>query len=90
MKARFFIGIACVATALTSAGCDNARQTAAPTESKSAPAPSEAGPVPTQPVPALPDPVVPKGTETPSPAPGQANDHSNPAFKDGGKPDPHK
>ena len=38
----------------------------------------------------LPDPVVPKGAEAPSPVPGQAGDTSSPAFKDGGKTDPHK
>jgi hypothetical protein len=40
--------------------------------------------------PPLPDPTVPKGAESPSPMPGQANDHSSPAFKGGGKEDPHK
>jgi hypothetical protein len=35
-------------------------------------------------------PVVPKAAEAPSPVPGQANDHSNPAFKGGGKNDPSK
>ncbi len=45
---------------------------------------------PTLPSPQLPDPIVPKGAEAPSPMPGQANDHSSPAFKNGGKADPHK
>jgi len=40
--------------------------------------------MPTVEVPRLPDPVVPKGDESASPKPGQANDHSSPAFKDGG------
>lgn len=35
-------------------------------------------------------PVVPKGAEAPTPAPGQANDHSSPGFKSGGKTDPSK
>ena len=45
---------------------------------------------PASPSPPLPDPVVPKGAESPSPLPGQANDHSSPVFKGGGKEDPHK
>ena len=47
---------------------------------------------PVAPTPPLPAPNVPKGAEVPSPHkelphPGQAGDHSNPAFKDGGQPD---
>jgi hypothetical protein len=45
---------------------------------------------PTPPVERMPDPAVPKGPVVPTPAPGQANDHSSPAFKAGGKPDPNK
>ncbi len=41
-------------------------------------------------VPKMPDPNVPKGADAPSPLPGQANDHSSPAFKGGGASDPHK
>ncbi|MDO8176958.1 MAG: hypothetical protein Q7T62_01815 [Undibacterium sp.] len=40
--------------------------------------------------PPLPDPVVPKGAESPSPMPGQAGDTSSEAFKNGGAKDPHK
>ena len=45
---------------------------------------------PVVPAPPLPAPNVPKGAETPSPQPGQAGDHSSPAFKGGGAPDPYK
>ena len=45
---------------------------------------------PTLPSAPLPAPVVPKGAEAASPLPGQAGDTSSPAFKDGGKADPHK
>ena len=45
---------------------------------------------PTLPTAPLPEPKVPKGAEAPSPMPGQAGDHSTPAFKAGGKTDPHK
>lgn len=45
---------------------------------------------PVVPAPPLPAPDVPKGAAAPSPQPGQANDHSSPAFKGGGAPDPNK
>ena len=89
MSARFRIIFTFAATALALAGCDNPRQNAAPAQVSATPALPGSGPVPTQTVPALPDPVVPKGAKIPSPAPGQANDHSSPAFKGGGKPDPN-
>jgi len=38
----------------------------------------------------MPDPKVPKSAEAAAPTPGQAGDHSSPAFKGGGKVDPHK
>lgn len=45
-------------------------------------------PVPgTEPPPPLPVPDVSKNAPTDLPKPGQANDHSSPAFKSGGKPD---
>jgi hypothetical protein len=40
--------------------------------------------------PRLPDPIVPKGAEAPSPLPGQAGDTSSEVFKNGGNKDPHK
>jgi len=40
---------------------------------------------PSAPTPPIPAPDVPKGADTDFPKPGQANDHSSPAFKDGGK-----
>jgi hypothetical protein len=33
----------------------------------------------------MPAPAAPAGKDSAGPKPGQANDHSNPAFKDGGK-----
>jgi hypothetical protein len=42
------------------------------------------------PAPPLPAPDVPKGAAAQLPAPGQANDHSSPAFKGGGAPDKNK
>ncbi len=60
------------------AGCG---KTEVPDRTTSAPAPDDAPKV---------APVVPKGAEAPTPAPGQANDHSSPGFKTGGKNDPSK
>lgn len=45
---------------------------------------------PSVPTPPLPAPNVPKGPAAPLPQAGQAGDHSSPAFKEGGKPDPKK
>lgn len=64
-----------------------------------APQPSQMKPgdslPPVAPTPPLPAPNVPKGAEVPSPHvelphPGQAGDHSSPAFRDGGQPDKAK
>lgn len=44
----------------------------------------------TAPTPPLPAPDVPKGAVPELPKPGQANDHSSPAFKSGGNPDAKK
>jgi len=38
----------------------------------------------------MPPPDAPKGDATSGPKPGQVNDHSNPAFKKGGKEDSAK
>ena len=62
---------------LLAAGCDRA-------DPKKPPPPITGQVVPVTDVPKMPDPVVAKGDESPTPKPGQANDHSNPAFKDGG------
>lgn len=44
-----------------------------------------------EPTPPLPPPAVsPSDKDAPLPKPGQANDHSSPAFKAGGPPDPKK
>jgi len=55
--------------------------------SASAPAASASNPPQTQREPPLPAPNAPANVE-PSPKPGQAGDHSSPAFKEGGKTEP--
>lgn len=90
MKRPIPILAICAGTVLFAIGCS---KTADPPLPKLAPqVPSVQGTLstPTLPSPHLPDPVVPKDAEAPSPMPGQAGDTSNPAFKAGGKADPHK
>ena len=72
------------------AGCNKSEAPPQPNLSqKASPAPgSSASPAVTPPV--LPDPNVPKGAEAAAPVAGQAGDQSSPAFKAGGKTDPHK
>jgi len=76
MKSSLYLTAACFAAALVPAGCNKVN-----------PPPPVTAPVV---VPPMPAPVVPKSAEAPSPLPGQANDHSSPAFKVGGKPNPPK
>jgi hypothetical protein len=68
------------------AGCGNKSEpkTAAPAPPV---APKDAQPI-VVPTPPAPPNAVDDGVQRP--APGQANDHSSPGFKDGGKPDPKK
>ncbi len=83
MKNPLSLLLACTLFIFTATGCN---KTEAPQPEISTTAPSVSAPI----VPDMPDPVVPKGAEAPSPRPGQANDHSSPAFKGGGAADPHK
>ena len=90
MTSTLFKLALCAGAALFAAGCG---KTDIPPPPKVAlPAPTVQGGLstPTLPTAPLPEPVVPKGAEAPSPTPGQAGDHSTPAFKAGGKNDPHK
>jgi hypothetical protein len=78
-----------VAVALSVGGCgkkDEPRPVASqPSVTK--PEDSKAAVAPTPPLPAS---DAPKSSEVPLPQPGQANDHSSPAFKGGGVPDKKK
>jgi hypothetical protein len=87
MKHAIPILAICVGTLLVAAGCSKSDNPLQPDVAQRSPSAQE---TPPSPVPRLPDPVVPKSAEAPSPMPGQAGDTSNPAFKDGGKVDPHK
>jgi len=84
MKSRI-PGLAIFAFAvLLAAGCSKtdspAPKTAAPPAKDIVVSPAET----------IPDPVTRKDAGAPAPKPGQAGDHSSPAFKGGGAPDPGK
>lgn len=77
-----------VAAALVFGGCGkDADQAAAPKPPQVKPDDAKQSTVPSPP---LPPPDVPKNTAAELPKPGQANDHSSPAFKGGGVPDKNK
>ncbi len=90
MPSHFRMFALCAAAALLATGCG---KTDSPPQSNAV-APVASGPAsPAAPVvlaPDMPDPKVPKGAEAAAPTPGQAGDHSSPAFKAGGKVDPYK
>ena len=83
---RYFIPLV-IAAALFVAGCEK-KEDAPPDVPAPPPALLENAPLPVTPTPPLPEPDPAKETAPPTPLPGQANDHSNPAFKEGGKEDP--
>lgn len=80
----------CAVTVLFVAGCNKADDPPQPNLSPKASTAPGSSPSPAVKAPDLPDPTVPKGAEAAAPVPGQAGDQSSPAFKGGGKTDPHK
>jgi hypothetical protein len=85
MKRHTYALALCAGAIVAIAGCNKAEPPVAPTAApqvQSTPGPQETPSTPTAP---MPPPDVPKGDETSGPKPGQANDHSSPAFKGGGK-----
>jgi len=87
MTTHAWLGALSLGAVLAATGCGKAVETPAP---QVTPAATSTSSPPATAITPLPAPVVPKSAEAPSPAPGQAGDTSNPAFKDGGKVDPHK
>jgi hypothetical protein len=81
MKNYLAIGLALAIIA----GCNKGEPKTVAPAPLAAPQNAQLGPAPTPPAPPN---AVDDGIQRP--APGQANDHSNPQFKDGGKPDPKK
>jgi len=80
----------CAGTVLIAAGCNKTANSPPPEAAQQAPSGQGAVVTPPMPTPRLPDPIVPRGAEAPSPTPGQAGDTSSEAFKGGGRADPHK
>ena len=90
MKRAIPILVFCAGAVLLASGCSKTEDPTGSKAAKQVPTGPGTMSTPASPSPPLPDPVVPKGAESPSPMPGQANDHSSPVFKGGGKEDPHK
>jgi len=82
--------ICAASTVLFAVGCSKTDNPPPPEAAKQAPPTQGTLAAPQAPPPRLPDPIVPKGAEAPSPKPGQAGDTSSEAFKGGGSADPHR
>ena len=87
MKRYVRVVAACAGALVLAAGCSRTEPPAASTTPPPAKAAQEAPSTATapEPPPPMPPPDAPKGDATAGPKPGQANDHSNPEFKKGGK-----
>ena len=94
MKRFTSIFAACASALVFTAGCNRADPPPTPTatpptntapQAATAPATPPVQEAPSTPTAPMPAPDVPKGDATSGPKPGQANDHSSPAFKGGGK-----
>ena len=85
MKSLYSISVICACGLIFAAGCNKTDQTNTPTASPAAPQAQSTGPQsqPATPTAPMPAPDAPK--DSAGPKPGQANDHSNPEFKAGGK-----
>lgn len=80
----------CAVAVLFAAGCNKADAPPQPNLSKNTSTAPGSASSPAVTVPDMPDPNVPKAAQAATPKPGQAGDHSSPAFKTGGKNDPSK
>lgn len=94
MKRLTFIFAACASALMVTAGCNRTDPPPVPTatpptntasQASTAPSAQPVQEAPSTPTAPMPPPDVPKGDATSGPKPGQANDHSSPAFKGGGK-----
>ena len=82
-----FISILATSSALIfAAGCNKPDNTPPPAPTAAPPAQTaQDAPAATSTPPPMPPPNAPKSDASPDPKPGQANDHSSPDFKAGGK-----
>jgi hypothetical protein len=84
MKSLTSIFAVCASALIFTAACSKTDTPPAPTaapQAQSVPEPQSPPSTPTAP---MPPPDAPKGDASAGPKPGQANDHSSPAFKKGG------
>lgn len=85
MNRQRFILAACACAFLSATGCGKSSSpppSSAPPQAQATQEPQSPPSTPTAP---MPPPDVPKDDASSGPKPGQANDHSSPAFKGGGK-----
>lgn len=84
MKRYVYIAATCAGALTFVGGCS---RTETPPQTTTAPQaqPAQDAPSTTATPPPMPPPDVPKGEVSSGPKPGQANDHSSPAFKSGGQ-----
>ena len=92
MKRYLHIVVTCTGVLMLAAGCNRSE---GPSATKAPPPAQPAQEAPSTastpaPPPPMPPPDVSKGDASSGPKPGQVNDHSSPAFKQGGKEDPAK
>ena len=85
MKSLTSIFAVCASALIFTAGCNKTDTRSVPTAAPQAQSVQEAQSPPATPTSPMPPPDVPKGDVSSGPKPGQANDHSSPAFKGGGK-----
>jgi len=93
MKRYVHIFAICAGAVIFAAGCSRTENPAATTTAPPPAKPAQEAPSAsssTPPPAPMPPPDAPKGDATSGPKPGQVNDHSNPAFKKGGKEDSAK
>ena len=86
MKPHISILSACASALTLATGCNKTDTTPVPTVAPPAQPVRDAQSTTAMPAPPpMPPPDVPAGDASSGPKPGQANDHSSPAFKGGGK-----
>jgi hypothetical protein len=84
MKSLTSIFAVCASALIFTAACDKTDTRSVPTAAPPAQSVQEAQSPPSTPTAPMPPPDAPKGDASSGPKPGQANDHSSPAFKKGG------
>lgn len=84
MKSLTSIFAVCASALILTAACDKTDTRSVPTAAPQAQSVQEPESPPSTPTAPMPPPDAPKDGASSGPKPGQANDHSSPAFKKGG------